>query len=100
MIRVTISPTGMRISGHAGAAPYGYDIVCAAVSALVQTFKAGAEDFTDDSLVTLRDAQTDQITGFTWERPPTERLSLLIDTLWRGLTMIEHEYPEYVKTEM
>ena len=100
MIRITISPTGMRISGHAGAAPYGYDIGCAAVSALVQTFKAGAEEFTDDSVETLCDPETGQITGCVWAREPTEKLKVLIDTMWMGLTMIEHLYPEYVKAEL
>lgn len=34
---------GMKVTGHAGYAPHGKDIVCAAVSALVQTAVHGIE---------------------------------------------------------
>ena len=39
MIRIQITPTSLSATGHAGYNP-GNDIVCAAVSALVQTFEA------------------------------------------------------------
>lgn len=35
MIRAVFSGTTLRVQGHAGAAPYGQDLVCAAVSSLV-----------------------------------------------------------------
>ena len=35
MIIAAFKPDGFWIKGHAGAGPYGYDIVCAAVSSLV-----------------------------------------------------------------
>ena len=35
MIRAVFSGTALELQGHAGAAPYGQDLVCAAVSALV-----------------------------------------------------------------
>lgn len=38
MINITIAPAQLAVSGHAGYNP-GNDIVCAAVSALVQTLK-------------------------------------------------------------
>ncbi len=33
----------IRVSGHAGAGPHGYDLVCAAVSALTQSLEINAE---------------------------------------------------------
>lgn len=36
--------TGFRVRGHAGLAPRGHDIVCAAVSALTQAAVAGLEE--------------------------------------------------------
>lgn len=33
----------IRVSGHAGAGPYGYDLICAAVSALTQSLEINAE---------------------------------------------------------
>ena len=97
MITATISRTGLKIEGHAGAAPYGYDIVCAGVSALVQTFKAAAEQLTDDTVKTAVEPETGQILGFDWGNEPTEKTRTLVDALWIGLAMIEREYPEYVK---
>lgn len=49
MISIMISPTFLSVSGHAGYNP-GNDIVCAAVSALVQTFEASAREFTTDEI--------------------------------------------------
>lgn len=37
MINITIYDNGFEIEGHAGYAPKGSDIICAAVSALSQT---------------------------------------------------------------
>ena len=36
--RVAGQVTKLVVSGHAGSAPHGKDIICAAVSALVQTY--------------------------------------------------------------
>ncbi|MDI6824591.1 MAG: ribosomal-processing cysteine protease Prp [Bacillota bacterium] len=49
MIRVEVHRragrvTGFRVRGHAGLAPRGHDIVCAAVSALTQAAVAGLEE--------------------------------------------------------
>ena len=100
MINATISRNGLRISGHAGAAPYGQDIVCAAVSALVQTFMIGAEAFTHDSVEADVEPNTGQIKGFIWKEEPSEKLRVLVDTLWLGLSTIADEYPQYVKTNI
>lgn len=47
MIRLTSKSNGdqirIRVSGHAGAGPHGYDLVCAAVSALTQSLEINAE---------------------------------------------------------
>lgn len=47
MIMLTSKNNGnqirIRVSGHAGAGPHGYDLVCAAVSALTQSLEINAE---------------------------------------------------------
>ena len=47
MISLTSRTNGdqirIRVSGHAGAGPHGYDLVCAAVSALTQSLELNAE---------------------------------------------------------
>ena len=50
MIQVIIQPGSIQVTGHAGAGPPGHDLVCAAVSTLVQTFVQSAEQLTDTQL--------------------------------------------------
>ncbi len=50
MIQVIIQPGSIQVAGHAGAGPPGHDLVCAAVSTLVQTFVRSAEQLTDTQL--------------------------------------------------
>lgn len=44
MIDVAVSLNGIRVSGHADIAPRGFDIVCAAVSALTLTLIRGLRE--------------------------------------------------------
>ena len=96
MITATITETQLTNTGHAGAGEYGHDIVCAGVSALVQAFKAGVENVTEDNVKTAVETRTGQIQGFVWGHAPSEELKILIDTLWLGLTMIANEFPQNV----
>jgi|GEM_PF-3237346 len=50
MITVTIGDGRIMILGHSGYAPPGEDIVCSAVSALVQTLITSIEELTEDSI--------------------------------------------------
>lgn len=92
MICVTISPTALSVRGHAGYNP-GNDIVCSAVSALVQAFEASAKEFTTDEIKSsLRDGDA----VISWPRAPTAELSLLIDSLYLGLCMMAESFPENI----
>lgn len=44
MIEVTFTPKGLTVEGHAGYAPKGQDIVCAAVSALMYALIGALEE--------------------------------------------------------
>ena len=50
MITINVNPGLLTITGHAGAGPPGHDIVCAAVSVLLQTLVASIEELTDDEI--------------------------------------------------
>ena len=50
MIVINRRKDGFIITGHAGYAEPGKDIVCAAVSALVQAFIASVEELTQDKI--------------------------------------------------
>ena len=92
MIYVTITPVALSVQGHAGYNP-GNDIVCAAVSALVQTFEASAREFTTDE---IKSSLKDGDAVISWPRAPTAELSLLIDSLYLGLCMMAESYPNNV----
>lgn len=95
MIHITITPVSLSVRGHAGYNP-GNDIVCAAVSALVQTFEASAREFTADGMQSsLRDGEA----LISWPRAPTAQLSLLIDSLYLGLCRMSESYPDHVSVE-
>ena len=92
MIHVTITPVSLSVQGHAGYNP-GNDIVCSAVSALVQAFEASAKEFTTDEIKSsLRDGDA----VISWARAPTAELSLLIDSLYLGLCMMAESFPENI----
>lgn len=95
MIHVTITPSSLSAVGHAGYNP-GNDIVCAAVSALIQTFAVSAGEFTTDGIGSiLRDGSA----VISWPRAPTRELSLLIDSLYLGLCRIAAAYPDNIRIE-
>ena len=50
MIEVSVRKDGVTISGHAGYAAFGYDIVCAGATALAQTLIKSVEDLTEDEI--------------------------------------------------
>lgn len=93
MISVMIAPTFLSVQGHAGYNP-GNDIVCAAVSALVQTFETSAREFTTDKITS---SMEDGNAVIAWPRAPTKELSLLIDSTCLGLLRIAGSYPENIK---
>lgn len=92
MINVTITPTSLSVKGHAGYNP-GNDIVCAAVSALVQTFEQSARDLTTDTIIS---SMEDGDAVITWPRAPTAELTVLIDATFIGLSSLAETFPQYV----
>ena len=66
MICITITPTSLSVKGHAGYNP-GNDIVCAAVSALVQNFEQSARELTTDTIIS---SMEDGDAVITWPRAP------------------------------
>lgn len=95
MINVSISDCEVIVSGHAGYAPPGNDIICAAVSALTQSLASSLEALTEDKTNTEID------TGYV--RIEYENLSepgrLLVDSFFIGICGIENEYPEYIRID-
>lgn len=92
MITITHSCGCITIKGHAGYAPHGQDIVCAAVSALTETFLASVENLTKDKLICEITAGNAVIRyGNLSDVGKT-----LLDSFFVGLHMIADSYPAYV----
>jgi uncharacterized protein YsxB (DUF464 family) len=84
---------GVSVLGHAGYAEPGHDIVCAGVSALVQTLIQSIEELTSDVI------KYDMTPGAVhiYYGDLSERARLLVDSFFVGVSMIAEEYPENVK---
>lgn len=93
MIDVCRHAGGFVIAGHAGYAEHGKDIVCAAISTLLQTFITSVEELTGEEL------KTEITAGYA--AVEYENLSgcaqVLLDSFFIGARMIADEYPQHVK---
>ena len=88
MIEVGIRKGGIMISGHAGYAPAGYDIVCAGVTALTQGLVRSMEGLADDRI------ETDIGSGMASIQygDLSEKGRLLIDSFFIGICMIAKNF--------
>ena len=92
MIVINHHSNGITMSGHAGYAEPGQDIVCAGVSALVQTLIQSLEELTQDKIqYSMQPGTVDIEFGNL-----SEQAQLLVDSFFIGLRLIADEYPENV----
>ena len=88
---------GFELSGHAGYAKRGEDIVCAAMSVLTINTINSIEKFTDDKFVLKQNERTGFI-NFKLKGKPSDDTSLLLKSMILGLTEIVKEYgDEYIR---
>lgn len=92
---ITINHTHGKISikGHAGYAPHGQDIVCAAISALTETFVMSVDELTTDKLNCIMGAGNALIKY----RNLTEQSQLLLSSFLLGCEAIAAAYPDNVQ---
>lgn len=101
MISIQCKGYSLRITGHAGYAPAGQDIVCAAVTIL--SYALGGMLLRTESEGLLRaepvvDMQPGDITIAC--APKHERVvRAMWDTALLGMQMVAHEYPQNVRFE-
>lgn len=93
MIEVNVREDGITISGHAGFAESGKDIVCAGVSALTQTLVKATGDLTADKI----DYEISPGRADIHYRDLSEAGMLLVDSFFIGVIMIADEFPEHVR---
>nr|WP_302599981.1 ribosomal-processing cysteine protease Prp [uncultured Cellulosilyticum sp.] len=93
MIKVIYDGEMLRVQGHAGYAPEGQDIVCAAISVLTTTFINAAVLYECDinivhnekGLIDVEFTKTD------------ETLNILLNTYFIGVDGVAEQYPKYVE---
>ncbi len=93
MIHVEISSRRLSVDGHAGCGEHGKDIVCAAVSALVQNLTGSMKALTEDPISVLMEPGHVNIAYGDL----SERGRLLMDSFFLGVCSIADSYPEHVK---
>lgn len=85
--------TGFKVSGHAGFADAGSDIVCSAVSALVINTINSIEHFTSDRFKLDQDEKKGFI-EFHMISLPSDNSGLLLNSLALGLSGVMEEYSD------
>ena len=93
MIEVIQLKNGVKIRGHANYAEYGKDIVCSAVSVLVQTLIQSVEELTADKIKYSMSPGTVDIKFWCL----SDQSKVLIDAFFIGVKGVATAYPAYVK---
>ena len=95
MIEVSRHDGGISVKGHAHYAEPGKDIVCAAVSILVQNLIQSIEELTPDKI------EYDMRPGWVCIKYGnlSEKAKALVDSFFIGIRMVIEDYPENVWME-
>jgi len=103
MITVTVTrengnPVGFTVTGHANMGVYGEDLVCAAVSAIVQTAILGITEICHiQAGVSIAEGQTTCILSKDTNPEEIRRAGIVFDTMIAGLRSIQASYPKTLK---
>jgi len=88
------------VKGHAGAAAYGQDIVCAAVSILVTNAINSSEYLLRVPVATDRDVapgDVECVVPAVAETNTDDKLQLLFEAMVFGIQQVAESYPDFVK---
>lgn len=84
---------GITVRGHAGFAPHGQDIVCAAVSTLVQNMVFSISELTEDKILyDMRPGLVEIKYGNL-----SKEANLLVDSFFIGIRTLADIYPSNVQ---
>lgn len=93
MIEVKVRKNHIEVSGHAGHAPPGQDIVCAGMTALVQTLAESIQALTEDTITyEISPGRADIYYGNLSEKSRT-----LVDSFFIGVCLIADDFPDNVR---
>ena len=103
MITVTVireqgAVVGFTVSGHANMGEYGEDLVCAAVSAVVQTAILGITEVCQiHAGVSIEEGRTHCILEKDVTSEAQKRAAIVFETMLAGLKSIQASYPKTLK---
>ena len=92
--------TGFRAHGHAGYAELGSDIVCAAVSAVLQTACMGVENVLHIDMSVQQDDDSGFLQAMLPQSLPENLLhdaGMMLAAAEAGLRAIQQQYPDHVR---
>lgn len=95
MTVVEITKNKIMLSGHAGYAPLGQDIVCAGISTLVYTLENSLTAYTDER---VGFSYADGKVTITWQKLGCDG-ALLVHSFICGLTLLAESYPDNIKVQ-
>ena len=102
MVKITVAPYRITAVGHAGYDEPGKDIVCAAVSALLQALAVGIERLARyDHLITkkIELEEGEAVLSVIPTKEHDQEARLLFDVFAEALLRIAQDYPEYVEVQ-
>ena len=92
------SPVGFKVQGHANMGEYGEDLVCAAVSAIVQTAILGITEVCHISAgISIEEGETTCILNKDATQDEIRQAGIVINTMIAGLRSIQTTYPKTLK---
>ena len=90
---------GFAAKGHSGFAPHGQDIVCAAVSVLLQTAVLGLEEAAD--IVPQTEIADGHLECYLApDQAGQPKVEAILQTMLVGLKAIEEAYSDYVSVQV
>ncbi len=89
---------GFSVRGHANQGEYGHDLLCAAVSAIVQTTALGITDVLElDAAVEFHDGEGDCVLTRDTAQDKADKAAVLFDTMEKGFRSLAETYPKTLK---
>lgn len=93
MIVIRVREDGVTVSGHAGYAVAGKDIICAGVTSLTQTLIKSLNDLTEDKI----EGEMSSGRADIKYRDLSKEGKLLVDSFFLGICLIADDFPEHIK---
>lgn len=88
---------GLELSGHSGYDEQGRDIVCAALSTLIQTLEIGLVEVLKIDGVSAKVDEDIAYMGVFWDKNEDRRIDDLVNTIIAALRSIENGYPSHIR---